>query len=92
MCPEQVHEGSSDLLYVPLSVVMIDWGNLRGQIFSRTDFAPTAPSCFSPQTSPPRADDASVRARRAVVVGEVLYLVKMYHQPQKLISRNRCNQ
>ena len=25
-----------------LSVVMIDWGNLRGQIFSRTGFAPSA--------------------------------------------------
>ena len=24
-----------------LSVVMIDWGNLRGQIFSRTGFAPS---------------------------------------------------
>ena len=24
-----------------LSVVMIDWGNLRGQIFSRTVFAPS---------------------------------------------------
>ena len=41
MCPKQVHEGSFDLRYVLLSVVMIDWGNLRGQIFSRTGFAPS---------------------------------------------------
>ena len=41
MCPKQVHEGSSDLLYVPKCVVMIDWGNPRGQIFSRTGFAPS---------------------------------------------------
>jgi len=24
---------------------MIDWGNLRGQIFSRTGFAPSAEEC-----------------------------------------------
>ena len=40
MCPKQVHEGSSDI-HMFLSVVMIDWGNLRGQIFSRTGFAPS---------------------------------------------------
>ena len=33
MCPKQVHEGSSDLLMF-LSVVMIDWGDLRGQILT----------------------------------------------------------
>ena len=31
MCPKQVHDGSSDLPMF-LSVVMIDWGDLRGQI------------------------------------------------------------
>ena len=40
MCPKQVHEGSVPISYMFLSVVMIDWGNLRGQIFSRTGFAP----------------------------------------------------
>ena len=44
MCPKQVHEGSVPISYMflsVLSVVMIDWGNLRGQIFSRTGFAPS---------------------------------------------------
>ena len=41
MCPKQVHEGSYDDLYVPISVVMIDLRNLRGQMFSRTGFAPS---------------------------------------------------
>ena len=39
MCPKQVHEGSYDDLYVPISVVMIDLRNLRCQMFSRAGFA-----------------------------------------------------
>ena len=41
MCPKQVHEGNYDDLDMSLSVVVIDLGNLRGQIFSRTGFAPS---------------------------------------------------
>ena len=30
------------MTYMPLRTVTIDLGNLRGQIFSRTEFAPSA--------------------------------------------------
>ena len=32
------------MTYMPLRTVTIDLGNLRGQIFSRTEFAPSAVS------------------------------------------------
>jgi hypothetical protein len=41
MCPKRVHEGRYDDPCMSLSVVLIDLGNLRGQMFSRTGFAPS---------------------------------------------------
>ena len=35
------------MTYMPLRTVTIDLGNLRGQIFSRTEFAPSEPQAYS---------------------------------------------
>ena len=50
MCPKQVHEGRDDAIHVPkaVCVVMIDLGNLRDQIFPRTEFAASALVIYSP--------------------------------------------
>ena len=67
MCPKQLHEGSSDVLYVPkCGYSMIDWGNLRGQIFSLTGFAPSEGAHTSCKTmSPDMAKTTHIVARGA---------------------------
>jgi hypothetical protein len=47
MCPKQVHEGRYED-HMSLSVVMIDLGKLRGQMFPRTGFAPSGPTWSLP--------------------------------------------